>query len=278
MKSRATLVFIIFCAFITPLHAQSDTTHLQTITLTDGSVLVGRILETKDSLVVFESSSGFRAELRRSIIREIRASGDRGSASPLQRVDPNRTRLFFTATGRSLERGNGYFSVYEIFFPMIAVGISDFFTFAGGMTLFPGADQQMLYFAPKLRLFHQPGVDASAGILYISVESLSLGITYGVVTVGSDRAALTGGLGWGFAEGDLSSTPVLVLGGELQVSNSVKLLTENWVFPKAGGALISFGVRFFGDNLAGDFGLMRATESSGGGFPFVPWIGFAYNF
>ena len=112
----------------------------------------------------------------------------------------------------------------------------------------------------------------------MSVLDHTFGITYGVATVGTSTAALTVGLGWGFVDGEFSANPLLVIGGEVQLSNSVKLITENWFPPKMDGGIISFGIRFFGESIAGDFGLMRPTESSGGGFPFLPWIGFAYNF
>lgn len=103
-------------------------------------------------------------------------------------------------------------------------------------------------------------------------------MAYGVMTVGSTKASFTGGLAWGFIEGDFSNTPTLMLGAEFQTSNSTKFITENWFPAKSDVAIISFGIRFFGESIAGDFGLMRSTASTGGGFPFLPWIGFAYNF
>ena len=36
--------------------------------------------------------------------------------------------------------------------------------------------------------------------------------------------------------------------------------------------------RFFGENLAADFSLLALVGEDTSGFPFVPWIGFAYNF
>ena len=41
---------------------------------------------------------------------------------------------------------------------------------------------------------------------------------------------------------------------------------------------ISEEARFFGENLAADFGLIHVAGSDIEGFPFIPWIGFAYNF
>ena len=117
-------------------------------------------------------------------------------------------------------------------------------------------------------------------MLYINAtgtDFLGIGIVYGVGTYGSHDAALTAGLGWGFAEGEVSNKPVLMLGGELRVSNSVKLLTENWFPPGTDIFLYSFGIRFFGESLAADLGFIGSSKGWGG-FPFIPWLGFAYNF
>lgn len=202
--------------------------------------------------------------------------------SPDKRTsDSNRTRLFLAPTGRPLKQGQGYFSAYQIFFPFVAIGVTDFLSMAGGISLLPAAEEQIIYLAPRLTPLHFKDVDVSAGVLYVSATGADfsgVGIVYGVGTYGTRDAALTAGLGWGFAEGEISNEPVLMLGGELRVSNSVKLLTENWIPPSSGGFVYSFGVRFFGENLAADFGLLGWSKGISDGFPFFPWIGFAYNF
>ena len=78
--------------------------------------------------------------------------------------------------------------------------------------------------------------------------------------------------------GETADNPALMVGGEIQVSNSVKFITENWKFPDAEDLLVSFAIRFFGEHLAADFGLLTTTGKVEIGFRFIPWIGFAYNF
>jgi hypothetical protein len=41
---------------------------------------------------------------------------------------------------------------------------------------------------------------------------------------------------------------------------------------------LSLGIRLFGRKLAADFALMLPTNVDLEGFPFIPWIGFTYNF
>lgn len=278
MKLKKVLWVVIFGLSIVFLHAQTDTSKVQRVTLSDGSELIGRIVSDSTNEIVFRTSSGIKIEIDRTSIKEIKIIEGKWVEGQFMREDPNRTRLFFAPTARALPQGKGYFSAYEIFFPMLAVGLTDFLTLAGGISLFPGADEQIVYLAPKVRFTHLENIDLAGGVLYMSVTGHTFGIAYGVTTIGSSTTALTVGLGWGFVDGELSKTPSLVIGGEAQLSNSVKLITENWFPPKTNGALISFGIRFFGENVAGDFGLMRLTESSSEGFPFIPWIGFAYNF
>ena len=70
-----------------------------------------------------------------------------------------------------------------------------------------------------------------------------------------------------------------LFGGEAQVSNIAKLLTENWIFTSGDDFMMfSGGIRLFGENLAVDFGLVTSDEAfSDGGFPFFPWVDFAVN-
>ena len=85
-------------------------------------------------------------------------------------------------------------------------------------------------------------------------------------------------MGYGFSGGDFTDKPVLVLGWENRVSKSLKIISENWFF--FGGEIhpISFGLRFFGKNLAADFGLIYPAGTDIKGFPFIPWLGLTYNF
>jgi hypothetical protein len=193
------------------------------------------------------------------------------------RYDPNRTRLLFGPTARTLKQGKGYFSTYEIFFPSIAYGMTDFITLSGGFSLVPGVSEQVIYLGTKARFIESEVVTLGGGFIYAHVEDSDFATAYGVVSIGSQRAALTVGLGWGFIDWEFSGTPALMIGGEVQLSNSIKLVTENWLPPNTDFAIISLGIRFFGDNIAADIGLVTYTDV-GDGFPFLPWLGFVYNF
>jgi len=245
------------------------------IELKDGSVLIGKIVSEESDFIIFETGSGIKSQIPKAEIIKQRVITDKLIEGKIWDSDPNKTRLFFAPTGRALDKGEGYFAIYELFFPFIAVGITDNFTLSGGMSLFPGADEQLLYIAPKYTFLKGKNVNLSAGVLYMRLPEVSdgAGIAYGVGTFGTSDKAFTFGAGLAFAGDEIADKPVLTFGGEYRTAQFLKLLSENWVIPGE-GALFSFGLRFFGKKLAGDFGFMIPTEED----VFIPWLGFAYNF
>jgi hypothetical protein len=282
---RFSLFLIALVAiYVQPAHSQRDSSHVSNICrllLKDGSEIVGSILKEDSALVDFQSVSKIRMSVPRDQIKAIAPVAGSVVDGEFRRSDPNYTRLFFAPTGRALKNGQGYFSAYEIFFPFLAVGVGDIVTLAGGISLLPGAENQIFYFAPKITPLHLQNLDVSAGILYLNAFGSDFsggGIVYGVGTYGSSDHALTVGLGWGFAGGEIANKPILLLGGELRLTNSIKLISENWIPPGTDLIVYSFGFRFFGDNVAADLGFFRPSKMDTGGFPFIPWLGFAYNF
>lgn len=202
--------------------------------------------------------------------------------------DPNHTRMFFSPSGRTLERGEGYFGVYELFIPFVAYGLTDRITIAGGSPFYLAFANDVtppLYIAPKVRVLEAPKFEGSLGALAVVVpeddETYSLGIVYGVGTFGSRDNAVTAGIGWGYVEDEVSSKPVLLLGGERRVGRYLKLMTENLFVPgtDGGGLLYSAGVRFFAGRLSADAALAGITDWEDAPCPFcIPLVNFVYNF
>lgn len=284
MRPRSFILLAFLIILTSRSSAQQDTSAVRTlvrITLSDGLELIGTVTSEDSGQVAIFSTSQVAMQIPRKQIVSIEQLAGTVVGGVFRHADPNATRLFFAPTGRALKSGQGYFSAYEIFFPFLAVGIADVVTLAGGMSLLPGADEQIVYLAPKVTPFHFKNTDVSFGLLYINSTSGSkagVGIIYSVGTYGTPDAALTVGAGWGFAEGELSNKPVLLLGGEYRLSRSLKFITENWIPSSTNWAVYSFGVRFFGESLSADLGFIRPSKFESDGFPFIPWIGFAYNF
>lgn len=286
MKSANFVVLFVIVIGTSAPHtafSQNDslTQHPTKVILRDGSELIGTITDRDSVSVQFTTSGGISMTIPSKEIRSAERLSGTVIGGTYVRWDPNNTRLFFAPTARPLRRGQGYFSAYQVFFPFLAFGIGNYAILAGGISLFPGASSQLVYFAPKIIPVQTENFHAAAGMLYIAPTTGNndgAGIYYGVVSYSSQTASLTGGLGWGFSGSETADRPILLLGAEYRLSNSTKFITENWLIPDSDADIISFGLRFFGDNLAADLGLIRITSLKTDGFPFIPWLGFAYNF
>lgn len=259
-----------------------DTLKLVKITLSDNSVLFGQILVESDTLIEFKSSAGLLINFKPELIKEREFLKGETIDGKYIRYDPSNSRLFFFPTARTPKAGSGYFSDYELLFPFLSIAVTDFLVLSGGMSIVPGASEQLIFIAPKIRVFNSENFCASGGLLYINipeeVDNVALG--YGVITIGTQKAGFSLGYGTQISNSDEDDlTGLVMIGGDIQLSNSVKLMSENYIPVGAEDMDIvySFGVRFFGDNLSVDLGFFGVTAESEG-WPFIPWVGFAYNF
>lgn len=280
MVFRMKILLIILILFTINIVGQTDSSKTITrLELSDGSILIGKILSEDIASIQFITQSEIEITINKTSIKKRELISGENFDGEFWRDDPNSTRLFFAPTGKMLKSGDGYFSVYEIFFPFIAVGITDYLILSGGFSLVPGADNQLLYVAPKIGFISTTDFNLAGGILYIKIpdNDKGIGVMYSVGTYGNQKSSLSLGIGYGFAGGDLANNPIIMIGGELRLSKSIKMITENWIITGEEAGIYSFGLRFFGENLAADFGFIYPGESSNG-FPFLPWIGFAYNF
>ncbi|MCW4042924.1 MAG: hypothetical protein NWE90_04285 [Candidatus Bathyarchaeota archaeon] len=261
-----------------------DPNYIQILTTTDGSTLIGRIIEIGETEIQFETDLG---KLTIPILKIIEIK-----EVPLSLIkegkywfpNPNATRLFFASTGRSLKKGNWYFADYYLFFPMFAYGITDNITIAGGASLFPGSGvTQLYYFTPKVGLISRDNFSFSTGVMVVKLlgfdnaETPFVGILYGVGTLGSTDASFTAGLGWGFVDTDIADKPMVMLGGEVRTARNISFVTENWMLPGVDQPLISYGLRLFGEKLSVDLAFI-STIGKDMFFPGIPYIDFVYNF
>ena len=258
---------------------------LVTISLADGTLVEGTIIEESETHVFVETPAGLTVRVPRASIvaMEGRRPGD------FSRPDPNYTRLMFAPTGRPLGGGDGYFFNHWVFFPGIAYGFNDRLGVAGGLSVFPGLglDEQVLSLAPKVGLYDSGDSALSAGVLYmraLGLADVAAGMAFLVGTKGSSDRSFTCGLGLGYiAEEDeaveFAEHPVLLLGGSVRLSETTALVSENWIITGQGlgpgEQPLGIALRFFGSRIAVDAGAIVILE--GEGFP-LPWLSFVYNF
>jgi hypothetical protein len=249
----------------------------QELVLKDGSRGYGRVERVVDGVVFFRTASGAVIEVASAEVVAIRRADGTMRDGEFWRADPNATRLFFAPTGRSLRRAEGYFGVYEVMLPFVQVGITDRISFGAGTPLFFGdGSAHPFWITPKAQIVSGPNVSVAVGVMhFLNVSDGSLGIAYTVLTHGSADSAWTGGLGWGYERGEQSGgSAVGMIGGEHRVGRRVKLVTENYMW--SGGGLAMGGVRWFGDRLAADLGMVMPL---GEDVTFVfPMVNFVWKF
>ena len=246
------------------------------IRLGDGSVLFARIAELDDEQVVLVTVSGVRLEVDRSQLREIVPARGRVQGGEFWSEDPGGTRLFFTATGRSLARGESYIGTYVVVLPFAAVGVTDRVTLAGGAPVLFG-EFEPFYLAPKVQVVRTPTAQASIGTLVFLFDDEMVGVAYGVGTFGNTDRAVSAGLGYFYSGDELVNEPAFMLGGETRVSRRIKLISENYVLPDRVGYVLSGGVRIMGDRFSTEVAVFGAW-SDGDGDCCLPIVNFSYAF
>lgn len=258
----------------------AEPNELQELILTDGSSLVGRVLSA-DEPVVFELMSGARVEVARAQITRLRIADGVVRDGQMWRRDPSSNRMFFGPTGSTIGQGEGYFAVFELYFPAVGVGITDRFSVAGGTILMSLDDARPFWIIPKLQLVDEPTFDLSVGALAIGVAGSydfeTVGIVFSAATWGDELSSLTVGAGWGWVEDDFANTPAILFGAEGRVSNSVNLMTENYWIPTGNGdstVILAAGPRFLGERLSADIALAWVPEAD---FAFFPLVNFVWN-
>lgn len=229
----------------------------QELELNDGSSVIGRVESVGEGRFVFRTTSGVEMTVDVTAVRSLKPVTGHIVNGELWREDPNPTRLFFAPTGRSLKKGEAYFGVYELFLPFVQVGVTDRISIGAGTPLIFGDVERPFWVTPKVQLLERRSTAVSAGVMhFFNVDEASIGIAYGVVTQGSADRAATIGVGYAYerTDDDDAGSAVVMIGGEHRVSRRIKLVTENYVFK--GGGFASGGLRFFGEKLSADFGLV----------------------
>lgn len=295
-RLTARAVPLCFALLLSPVSAQEEEPErvalslpgpeeMQVVELTSGSRLIGRIVEIGADEIRFVSD-GLDLTIAVADIREVRrVPADSIRAGAYWFPNPNRTRLFFAPTGRTLPRGGGYLADHLLFFPSFAYGITDSFTLGGGVSLFPGVsfDEQLAFATPKFGWNLSERLDVAVGALLVAFpgdrdarnSADSAGIAFSVLTYGAPDANLTVGVGHGYAGDGWADRPMLMIGGERRFFRRLSVVTENWLFPGLDGPLLSYGVRFLGERMSVD---LAAVHLPGEDIAFLPYASFIFRF
>lgn len=266
-----------------------DEGNTQILTLNDGSKLFGKVIEVGETEIKFQSQVG---EVTIEIdnikkIEEVSESAMKGGEYWFP--NPNQTRMMIGPTARTLKAGKGYLFNMWIFFAGAGYGVTDNFTVAGGVSIFPDADEQLFFLFPKYGFPVSEKVDLAATLMVFSVWEETLYLGMGTMTYGTGDASVTCGLGFAHNGDEMSENPGLNFGGEYRMSRRTSLVGESWIIPTdegETGALVMGAVRFFGEQMAVSLGFAYASDSDDDdGYDYddddtnvIPYLDFVWNF
>ncbi|HLL55369.1 MAG TPA: hypothetical protein VK447_17555 [Myxococcaceae bacterium] len=272
--------------------AATSTGEVSSITLSDGQVILGRIISRDEQNTVVELGSGARMTLSSNSINEVKTEkGAKIEEGKVWLPDANRTRYLYAPSAMMLRQGEGYFSQKELFFSAASVGITDNISLLAGAVVpawFVPSGFNFI-FAAKVGFSLNENFHLAGGAETIVLPFVSgfpgAGFVFAAATVGGPNLHGTIAVGRPFAFSTTGSQSlgeaIITLNGAYRINNTFGLVSENWIFPGLySGTNDSLPVMFNG--LAGRIMLGRFTLDLGfirlhtAPFP-APWLDVAYH-
>ncbi|MCI1188013.1 hypothetical protein MON38_11330 [Hymenobacter sp. DH14] len=212
-----------------------------------GTTFTGVLVSMSLTALEFDAKELGHLTLERAQIRRADLQGPIPPTTKAGYYDiGNGNRLFFAPTGRGLRKNEASLQDVDVYLLGINYGITDNISLGGYMSIIPGLslDQQLLVFTPKISYPIRDNLNVGFGLLYVRVPNFDsqgtgtgAGIGYGALTYGGADNNFTVGLGYGFVQGNIGSTPILQVGGQRRVSRRISLLSENYIVADANAGM-----------------------------------------
>jgi hypothetical protein len=230
------------------------------VELLSGSSFVGKLIAQRENELDFMTKDLGRLTVQKANIRRLQLLT---TSQALHGWEPvgNGTRVFFAPTARPLRRGEGYVQNIDIFLLGANYGITDNVSLGVLVPVLPGFGFSVFALTPKVSFQVQDKLHVGGGVLYASDFRSGGGVGYGVATYGSADNNITLGLGYGFASGDFSNSPVVVVGGATRISRRISLLNETYIYNEGLAGLI--GLRIAAARISGSLGALYITNGGG---------------
>lgn len=253
----------------------------------DGNGYTGEVVSRDSVKVVFKAEKLGQIEIRQSDIKTmVPIDPNHLKEGKYWFTNPQSTRYFFSPNGYGLKKGEGYYQNIWVLMNSFAVGVNDYVSVGGGLVplfLFAGSVTPVWITAKVSIPVVKDQFNLGAGILAgnaLGASNGGFGIFYGTATAGSRDRNISFGIGYGFAGGSISNSPMINFGGMFRVGVHSYLLTEDYLFINGveSTLLVMLGGRQIIRGAGLDYGLVIPTTSGMGGFVAVPWLGITIPF
>lgn len=285
------LILFILIFYSTNLVGQNtysfDTTKIYVFEMQDDSKLVGSPIAWDSVSVVINTASieGITI-LFNKIVKFEEILPENLKDGKYWFENPHSTRYLFAPSAYNLEKGEGYYQNAWLILNSFNVGITDYFSFGGGIELIStfGEGKPIFFLTPKVGFKVKENINIGGGIIYASMpdfeeDRLNFGISYGILTYGSLDHNITAGLGWGFFDGEFEEKPIIVFSGMTRVGKKWALVSENWIAPIDGYiGIYSYGIRFFSEKIAIDLAFLNNLDIAEEIVIGIPYVDFVVKF
>jgi hypothetical protein len=264
-----------------------------TVTLNDGSTISGTLVSIDDNEVVIKSGTMGEVRLQKVNIKSMtQVSSFNEKKSGIWFTNPNPTKYLLGNSAIPLEKKSGYYQNTWIFVNTFSYGITNNISISAGfeiISIFAGGDgPYAFYINPKASFKIANNFYAGANILYANTiktveEFGGLATFNGFATYGNNNNNITCGVGFGWADGEFSTKPVIVISGMVRASNRIGFISENWIIPgvnEDGGyyGIYSYGIRFLGEKISIDLAFLNNPDIASAIIIGIPWLDFVFNF
>jgi len=272
----------------------------QIFTLTDGSIITGKIINKTASSTTIETKDLGIITLPESKIREVRKFEESTvtTEGKIWYQNPNCTRYLYAPSAIPLKKGEGYYQNVYGAGNAVNYGLTKNISLGGGLVGPLGA-----YINTKVGFKLGEYVHVAVGGLIgngffpINGNNFGLGVGFGVLTIGGYDHNLTVGSGYGFINTDgvveSQEKPMYVINGMVRVGKQFALVTENWIVNVQGDpfgrgvdrtgsyyeTFFSYAFRYMGQKSTLDAGFLNTPGLIDQGWLIgIPYIGFVIRF
>lgn len=290
MMPRLLMAFFVTILCAAPLYSQEigGTTEPapakdgpDEILLKDGNVLLGKVLEEREDLIIFETESLGVLEIPRTNIEKLAMHESKTGVF----TDPDENTIMFCPTPATLPKGEGYFRDFELLFLNFGYGVTDNFDLSFG-TLFPvSSDAFMLSLGGKLRLVDREKSPIGLALTgsFTLLDETQFGAVGAVVGIGDRQKSLNLTVNYTFDE-DGENDTLFIVGGDIQTGRRTKLFAEYFsaasLFNDESDDLngfVNLGVRIFGRRHSFSLSAFRPLWEDTGDFIAFPMLMYSYH-
>jgi hypothetical protein len=287
MKPKILVLVLLLFSVNGFLIAQVSDTTLVRIETMDGNEFTGKIVEENGEQLILQTNNLGEITIQKSDIKSrYLIKPQQIKEGKVWFANPQATRYFWAPNAYGLKKGEGYYQNIYVFWNQFTYGVSNNFSLGAGVIptfLFAGSPTPIFGTFKVSVPVQKDKFNLAAGAIVGTVlgeEMGGFGILYGTSTFGTPDNNVSIGLGYGFAEGEWASSPLINISGLFRISSRGYILTENYYLQidGDGGVFLSLGGRWIIKKAALDFALSVPVAADMDTFIAIPLIGFTIPF